>query len=93
VPPEGTAQGQDYTPTNKFTIAPWPVRYSELLDPDLNVNLGTQILAWNVKTFGMPRGIAVYNRWAERKAPIDGPFANQAYVDKVLKQYRELTGD
>lgn len=79
-------------PTNKFNINGWPVRQcSDLLSPETNLHLACQILKWNIQTYGFKRGIAVYNRWASRHDPENGPFGNQSYVDKVLKEYAALT--
>jgi len=72
--------------TNKFNIDGWEgITFNKLFDADLNVKLGAQILAWNIKTFGYKRGIAVYNSWSARNDPPNGPFMNQGYVDKVFK--------
>jgi len=56
----------------------------KLFDPRFNIKIGAQILAWNIRTYGLPKAIAVYNRWAERTSPVAGPFENQLYVDAVL---------
>ena len=56
----------------------------KLFDPRFNIKIGAQILAWNIRTYGLPKAIAVYNRWAERTSPMAGPFENQLYVDAVL---------
>jgi len=60
----------------------------KLFDPEFNIKIGAQILAWNIRKYGMPKAVAVYNRWAERSSPIAGPFENQAYVAAVLGNYR-----
>ena len=79
-------------PSNRFDIDGWTeATFDKLKEPDFNIKLGAQILAWNLRTFGYPRGIAVYNAWDQRKAPKDGPFKNQAYVDKVVGYYKELS--
>lgn len=91
-PPDGAAQGADFSCTNRFNIDPWPVRFNDLKTPALNIDLGAQILSWNLRSFGFPRGVAVYNMWAMRHAAIDGPFENQAYVDKVLSNLQKLKG-
>lgn len=71
-------------PLNHFNIAGWPVAsVEELMDPDTNIMLGAQILAWNIKTYGLERGISVYNCWSCR----EGEIKNRSYVDKVLKEY------
>jgi soluble lytic murein transglycosylase-like protein len=60
----------------------------KLFDPEFNIKIGTQILAWNIRKYGMPKAVAVYNRWGERSSPIGGPFENQPYVAAVLGNYR-----
>ena len=78
---------------NKFNILGWPPESEEaLFDPDLNLSFGSQILAWNITRYGFLKGIAVYNSWSARNDPMDGPFRNQGYVDKVLSKYRGLGG-
>jgi len=82
----------DAGPKNHFNVEGWDqATFTKLKDPDFNVKIGAQILAWNIRTFGLPRGIAVYNAWDQRDMPINGPFKNQAYVDGVLSNYRSLT--
>lgn len=79
---------------NRFNIDGWAgMTAVKLLDPETNIKMAAQIVRWNVDTFGMPRAVAVYNRWDQRTAPQAGPFANQRYVDKVLAEYRRLGGD
>ena len=76
---------------NKLNVDGWSEATRErLLEPDFNVQIGVQILAWNLKTFGFPKGIAVYNAWDQRDAPMAGPFKNQGYVDDVLRRARAL---
>lgn len=76
---------------NRFDVAGWPpARREQLFDPEYNVSIGTQVLAWNVRTFGLERGIAVYNQWDARLTPPGRAFPNQFYVDKVLARYRAL---
>lgn len=78
---------------NRFDIDGWPVTRAQLHDPDINVHLASQILAWNLRTYGLLQGIAVYNSRSARGAPRSGPFPNQPYVDKVLRRYRALEGE
>ncbi|MGD9159003.1 MAG: transglycosylase SLT domain-containing protein [Desulfobacteraceae bacterium] len=79
--------------TNKFNINGWPPKSAEaLLDPELNVMLGAQIIAWNLATYPLLKAIAVYNSWSARNDPPDGPFVNQDYVDKVATAYVNLGG-
>jgi len=76
---------------NKFNIKGWPPDSEKALyDPDLSLHFGAQILKWNLDTYGMPKGIAVYNNWSARQDPQEGPFRNQGYVDKVLGKYYAL---
>lgn len=77
---------------NRLNVDGWSEATREkLLDPDFNIMIGTQIIASNVRAYGLPRAIAVYNRFAERNSPVNGPFQNQKYVDRVLKVYKDLT--
>jgi soluble lytic murein transglycosylase-like protein len=77
--------------TNTFNVDGWSdATRAKLLQSDFNVRIGTQILAWNIQTYGLPKGIAVYNKWNERDSPQEGPFDNQAYVDRVYANYRSL---
>lgn len=79
-------------PSNRFDIEGWSeATFDKLKDPDFNIKLGAQILAWNLRQFGFPRGIAVYNAWDQRVAPPNGPFKNQEYVDRVIANYSELS--
>lgn len=64
-----------------------------LFNPDVNLYYGRQILSWNLETYGAPRGIALYNRWAERHSPVNGPFNNQYYVDRVLGYFEQFGGN
>ncbi len=76
---------------NRFDIDGWDgITRAALFDPDTNIKMGAQILAWNVKTYGLPKGVAVYNAWDQRNAPAAGPFKNQYYVDRVRSKAREL---
>jgi len=59
------------------------VSKEELMDPETNVRVAAKILDWNIRHYGYPRGLAIYNAWSARKSPVDGPFPNQEYVDKV----------
>src|SRR5579859_7824797 len=78
-------------PTNRFNVDGWSeATFDKLKDPEFNVRIASQIVAWNVKTFGMPRAIAVYNNYSQRFAGVNGPFTNQSYVDKVLRNYARL---
>lgn len=78
---------------NRFNILDWPPDSQQsLYDPDISLHYGAQILAWNIKTYGFKRGIAVYNRWESRLDPENGPFGNQRYVDKVISHYIALGG-
>ena len=80
--------------TNRFNVEGWDsATFDKLKDPDFNVQIGAQILAWNLKQFGYPRGIAVYNSWDQRDAPINGPFKNQHYVNNVLANLASLKGE
>lgn len=80
--------------TNRFNIEGWAgMTADRLLDPDANIRMAAQIVAYNIRAFGLPRAIAVYNRYAERTSPPGGPFGNQRYVDKVLAELENLKAD
>lgn len=97
---ESVARGQESVATrpasmlacrNRFNIAGWPpASRAQLYQPDYNVSLAAQILGWNIRTYGLHRGVAVYNQWSARRTPNGKPFPNQFYVDRVLRRYREL---
>lgn len=78
--------------TNDLPAIPdWKgTKRKDLLSPDFNVRIAAQLIADNIKTYRMPRAVAVYNSWSERKSGQYGPFANQKYVDAVLKEYERL---
>lgn len=84
--------GPDGRCTNRLNLPGWPPRREALFDPDTNLQFAAGILKWNIDSYGLLRGIAVYNRWASRLDPPDGPFGNQTYVDKVTREYRALGG-
>lgn len=64
-----------------------------LFDPDKNVQMGTDILSWNMTFFGFLRGIASFNIWTECTSSPQGPFKNQAYVDAIIKNFKQYGGD
>ena len=71
--------------SNKFNVDGWSeATRKKLFDPHFNIRIGAQIIAWNIRAYGLPKAIAVYNRWAERTALVAGPFENQSYVNAVL---------
>lgn len=75
---------------NRLYVEGWETATPEkLLNPDFNVMIGSQIISWNIMKYGLEKGIALYNAWNEhnREAPINGPFTNQDYVDKVYAEY------
>lgn len=72
-------------------VVGWPPPSRDtLFDPGYNLLIGTQILAWNLRTYGLHKGIAVYNQWSARNTPRGQAFPNQVYVDKVLLAYQQL---
>lgn len=87
-------QDKDGTCLNDFpAIEEWPgTRVDDLYDVDINVRIATQIMAWNIRHYGMPRAIAVYNSWEDHTSPLNGPFKGQGtndYVRNVLAKYKE----
>lgn len=82
-----------FTPScrNRLNIPNWPpTARARLYEPDYNISIGTQVIAWNIRRYGLTRGIAAYNNWSARHTPRDRLFPNQFYVDKVLLAYRRL---
>lgn len=78
---------------NRLNVSGWSdATPHRLLDPDFNVRMMAQIIAANIRQYGMPRAVAVYNSFDQHNAPLDGPFKNQSYVDDVLSIYQSLGG-
>lgn len=76
---------------NRFDLPIWPpASRAQLYDPDYNIALGAGVISWNIRRYGLARGIAAYNQWSARLTPRGEPFPNQYYVDKVLGAYRSL---
>jgi soluble lytic murein transglycosylase-like protein len=91
-PPAGTQRGEDFVCQNRFDIPGWPLRFSELKDRAVNIDIGARILSYNMKGYGFPRGVAVYNDYRARFAGVAGPFPNDSYVTKVINRYSHLKG-
>lgn len=67
---------------------------TKLLDPEVNIDIATQILKWNIDNYGqdgLDRAIAVYNNWSARNQ--QRPFSNQSYVNKVLDKYNIIKAE
>lgn len=80
--------------TNRLNVLGWEQATPERLkDPDFNVMIASQILKWNIDTFGDIKGISVYNNWSARFDEPEGPFRNQDYVEKVLAAFRGFKTD
>lgn len=76
---------------NFLYLQDWPPATKEqLFDPDYSLHIASQILSMNVKSYGLWKGVAVYNCWGARNDARTGPFRNQKYVDKVKKEYDTL---
>lgn len=85
--------GQNNKCQNLFNILNWDMATpNKLTDPDFNIEMASQIISWNIRTFGILKGIAVYNNFSARFDPDNGPFRNQAYVDKVLAAWNRTNG-
>lgn len=67
-----------------------PDTYTRLYNPDYNLHIASQILRWNIDTYGVKKAVAVYNCYQSRYDNKDGPFKNQGYVDKVFREYDKL---
>ena len=85
------ADGGDGRCQNKFLLPEWDQATPRLLkNPEFNVRIGAQIIGWNVDKYGLPKAVAVYNKWSARKEA-GPPFSNQVYVDKVMTAWAALT--
>lgn len=93
IPPDGATPDENYVCQNKFNVEGWPVSFNQLKDAETCADIAAQIIAYNLRTFGYPRGIAVYNNWNARLANIEGPFPNQSYVNHVLRELDKLKGN
>lgn len=90
-PPAGTKKGEDYVCQNRLDFADqWPQTFESLRDPETNLDIGAQILAWNQRNYGFWRGVAMYNNYAARFAGVNGPFPNDSYVNRVKARYLQL---
>jgi len=79
--------------TNRLNVQDWPPDNVEALyDPDYSLHIAAQILKWNMVNYGVKRGIAIYNMWAAHSDPVNGPYQNQGYVDKVWGHYTGMGG-
>lgn len=77
--------------SNQFNVTGWPPRWREdLLEPDYNLSIASQILTWNIRQYGLKKGVACYNNWSARFDPKEGPFQNQGYVNKVFFEYDKI---
>lgn len=94
VPPEGADRGEDFVCQNRLNLPDWPSTFNTLLnDTEGNVDIAAQILRENIRQYGYPRGVAVYNNFSARHAGVNGPFPNDAYVGRVLKRLEFLKGN
>lgn len=76
---------------NNLNVRDWPPESAKrLYDPDYNLHIACQILRWNIDTYGLWKGVAVYNSWSARHDPANGPFRNQEYVNKVRREYNSI---
>lgn len=81
-------------PSNRFNVNGWKdATFERLQDPDFNIMIAAQILSYNLRIYGYPRGVAVYNSYSARNDPAQGPFRNQTYVNRVLREYALLRGE
>ena len=81
--------------SNQFpAVRQWPgMTVERLLEPQTNIAIGAEILAWNYRAYGtIEKAVAVYNAWDQRHAAPRGPFKNQRYVGKVMSEFRKLRG-
>lgn len=75
------------------TLPEWEnIDVSKILDPAYNIMLGSALIRENMREYGFPRCVAVYNNSQDQTSPQNGPFHSQRYVDKVLERYNKLKG-
>ena len=88
VGPSGDLGLMQINPRANFqSIDGYPANDYDYFNPAWSIKVAAQVLEWNIRSYGLKRGIAIYNMWSARRSPIDGPFPNQSYVDKVYKYY------
>jgi len=81
-----------WTGNNRLNVDGWPPPdLGALYDPEYNVRIGSQILAWNIAKYGWFRGIIVYNNWSARKGKI--PLTSIKYYGKVYSTYLRLKSE
>lgn len=89
----GYCKNQPDISLSDYDPAEWSaVTLEAMYDPEISVYWGARILSSYLRDYGYPKGVARYNMRAARDAPLNGPFPNQAYVNKVLSNYRKLKG-
>lgn len=66
---------------------------AKIFDPEYNITLGCALIRENIREYGMPRAIAVYESDSARGDPQFGPFVNQSYVNKVQSVFDKLKAD
>ena len=78
-----------WTGKNQLYVSGWPPQNTEeLYVPSYNVKIGSQILDWNIKTYGFFRGIVSYNNWSGRSGNV--PLKSYEYFLKVFTTYLRL---
>ena len=78
--------------SNKLYVDGWPPGENgkQLYDPDYNVMIGSQIINYNVKKYGLFRGIVCYNNWSAKSGII--PLKSWNYFFKVFVTMKRLEG-
>jgi soluble lytic murein transglycosylase-like protein len=77
--------------TNHLNIDGWTgITREQLFDPATNIRFGAAILAWNIRAYGLRKGVACYNSWPVCRDRQKEPFSNQHYVNRVMRAYRAL---
>jgi len=80
-----------FTGSNKLYVDGWPPNsFHDLYEPNYNVKIGSQILNWNIKKYGLFRGIISYNNWSAREGFL--PMKSLKYFMRVYITYIRLRG-
>lgn len=78
-----------WTGSNHLNVVGWPPTSAEALyNPAYNIQIGSQILDWNITTYGFMKGIIIYNNWSAREGII--PINSIKYFLKVFVTYMRL---
>jgi len=74
--------------TARYVLGNSNLTTTELIQPRVNIEAGTKFISQNLNRWkNLDDAIAAYNAGSPRRDPKTGKYVNQAYVDKVSKNY------